>query len=198
MGGSRGFGHYHGEEYPKFRIEEHHLQAYRKTTKTPIRETPFQLAYGSEVVIPAKVGLMSYRLENHDESKNDEAMCLQLNLVDEVRATAEQRFARYQNLMAKYYNSKVRHRDFQLGDLVLKKVIGTANDVSQGKLGPNWEGPYKITSWHRKGTYYLETLEGQKLHHPWNTEHLKKYYQYTVTKTTITSHSSIPVYYFFS
>ena len=46
-------------------------------------------------------------------------MCLQLDLVDEVRATVEQRLARYQDLMAKYYNSKVRHRDFHVGDLVL-------------------------------------------------------------------------------
>ena len=32
-------------------------------------------------------------------------MRLQLNLLDEVRATAEQKLARYQDLMAKLYNS---------------------------------------------------------------------------------------------
>ena len=79
--------------------------------------------------------------------------------------------------MTKHYNSKVKHRDFQVGDLVLRKVMDTTRDTSQGKLGPNWEGPYRIASWHRKDTYHLETLDGQKLHHPWNTEHLKKYYQ---------------------
>ena len=78
----------------------------------PIRETPFQLAYESEVVILPEVGLTSYRMRNHDKSRNDEAMRLQLDLVDEVRATAEQRLARYQLLMAKHYNSRVRHRDF--------------------------------------------------------------------------------------
>ena len=97
--------------------------------------------------------------------------------MDEVRATTEQSLAQYQDLMAKNYNSKVRHRDFQVGDIVLKRVTSTVKDTSQGKLGPNWEGPYRIASWHRKGTYQLKTLEGQKLHHPWNTEHLKKYYQ---------------------
>jgi len=70
------------------------------------------LAYGSEAVIPAEIGVISYRIGNHDEGKNDEAMCLQLDLVDEVRATVEQRLAWYQNLMAKHYNSRVRHRDF--------------------------------------------------------------------------------------
>ena len=76
-------------------------------------------------------------MENYTEDKNEEAIRLQLDLVDEVRATAEQRLARYQNLMSKHYNSKVRHRDFQIGDLVLRKVMGTAKDPSQGKLGPN-------------------------------------------------------------
>ena len=104
-------------------------------------------------------------------------MRIQLDLVDDVRAAAEQRLARYQNLMAKHYNSKVKHRDFQVGDLVLQKVMGAVRDPLQGKLGPNWEGPYRITSWQRKGTYHLETLDEWGLQHPWNTEHLRKYYQ---------------------
>ena len=58
-------------------------------------------------------------MESYDEDKNEEAMHLQLDLVDEIRAAAEQRLVRYQNLMAKHYNNKVRHRDFQVGDLVL-------------------------------------------------------------------------------
>ena len=79
--------------------------------------------------------------------------------------------------MAKYYNSRVRHRDFKVGDLILRKFIGTARVPTQGKLGPNWEGPNRITLWQRKDTYHLEMINGQKLPHPWNTEHLRKYYQ---------------------
>ena len=135
-----------------------------------------QQAYGSDVVILAEVGLTSYKVENYAEGKNEEAIRLQLDLVDEVYATAEQRLTQYHNLMAKHYNSNVRHKDFQVGDLVLRKVMGATKDLSQGKLGPNWEGPFKITSWQRKGTYHLETLDGRKLQHPWNTKHLRKYY----------------------
>ena len=69
------------------------LWAYRTMARTPTGETPFRLAYGSEAVILAKVGLTSYRVENHDENRNDEAICLQLDLVDKVRVTAEQRLA---------------------------------------------------------------------------------------------------------
>ena len=69
------------------------LWAYRTTARTPTGETPFRLTYGSEAVIPAEVGITSYRVHNHDENRNDEAMRLQLDLMDELRMTAEQRLA---------------------------------------------------------------------------------------------------------
>ena len=67
-------------------------------------------------------------MDNHDERRNYEVMRLQLDLIDKVRATAEQWLARYQDYMAKHYNSRVRHRDFKVGDLVLRKVIGATRD----------------------------------------------------------------------
>ena len=39
-------------------------------------------------------------------------MRLQLDLLDEVRVTEEQRIAHYEDLMAKYYNVKVKPRHF--------------------------------------------------------------------------------------
>ena len=83
-----------------------------------------------------EVGLTSYRVENYAEGKN-EAIRLRLDLVDEVHVVAKQRLARYQNLMVKHYNSNVRHRDFRVGNLVLRKVMGATKVPSQGKLGPN-------------------------------------------------------------
>ena len=46
-----------------------------------------------------------------------------------------------------------------LGDLVLRKVLGTAKNPVCGKLGPNWEGPYRITSVAGIGAYYLKDLD---------------------------------------
>ena len=39
-------------------------------------ETLFRLAYGREPIIPTEVGLTSYKVDNHDEEKNNEAMRL--------------------------------------------------------------------------------------------------------------------------
>ena len=69
------------------------LWAYRTIARTPTGETPFRLAYGTDAVIPAEVGLTSYWVENYTEDKNEETMRLKLDLVDEARAMAEQRLA---------------------------------------------------------------------------------------------------------
>ena len=61
------------------------LWEYRTTVRTPTRETPFRLAYKSKAVTPVEVGLTSYRVDNYDERRNNEAMRLQLDLVNEVR-----------------------------------------------------------------------------------------------------------------
>ena len=52
------------------------------------------------------------------------------------------------------------------GDLVLRKVLGTAKNPAWGKLESNWEGPYRITSAARIGAYYLKDLEEKAVPRP--------------------------------
>ena len=49
----------------------------------------------------------------------------------------EQRVARYKNLMTKHLDALVKPRQFNIGDLVLKRVSLATKDPSHGKLGPN-------------------------------------------------------------
>ena len=63
-------------------------------------------------------------------------------------------------------------RPLALGDLVLRKVIGTTKNSAWGKLGPNWEGPYRITSVAGIGAYYLGDLDANIVPHPWNVNNL--------------------------
>ena len=145
--------------------------------RTPTGETPFKLAYGSKAVIPAEVHMANHRVMIYQEKDNTEQLHLNLDLIDEVRMAAEHRTAKYKNLMARQYDAMVKPRRFNIRDLVLKKVSLATKDPSHGKLGPNWEGPYRIINCKRQGSYYLEALDGRKLEHPWNVEHLRRYYQ---------------------
>ena len=93
--------------------------------------------------------------------------------MDEVRMDEEQRVAHYKNLMSKHYDALVKPRLFNIGDLVLEKVSLATKDPTYGNLGPNWEGPYRVINSKRRSSYYLEVLDGRKLEHPWNLEHLR-------------------------
>ena len=135
------------------------LWACRTTVRTPTRETPFKLAYGSDAVIPAEVGLTSYKVAHYKEEENEKQLCLSFDLIDKVRMDAEQVVARYKNLMTKYHDALVKPRHFNSGDLVLRKVSLATKDPAYGKLGPNWEGPYRFINSKRRGLYYLEALD---------------------------------------
>ena len=74
------------------------------------------------------------------------------------------------------YDVHVRIRPLTPGNLVLRKVVGSAKNSAWGKLGPNWEGPYRITSNAGIGAYFLEDLDGLVVPHPWNVNNLKMYY----------------------
>ena len=50
---------------------------------------------------------------------------------------AEQRVSRYKNRMTKYHDALVKSRQFNIRDLVLKRVSLATKDPAHGKLGPN-------------------------------------------------------------
>ena len=95
------------------------------------------MTYGNEVVVPVEVRLTTLRTSTYDDQQNEEQLRLNLDLIDEVRETAEARMKRYQEKMTQHYNLKVKPRQFSIGDLVLQKVTLATKDPSQGKLGPN-------------------------------------------------------------
>ena len=134
--------------------------------RTPTGETPFKLAYGSEAVIPVEVHMANHRVMKYQDEDNEEQLCLNLDLIDEVRMDAEQRIARYKNLMARQYDAMVKPRCFNIEDLVLKRLSLATKNPTYGKLEPNWEGPCKVINCKRQGSCYLETLDERKLEHP--------------------------------
>ena len=51
---------------------------------------------------------------------------------------------------------------------MLRKVLGNTRDLATRKLGPTWEGPYKIISIAGVGAYQLEDLDERPMARPWN------------------------------
>ena len=108
---------------------------------------------------------------------NDEALRLNLDLLDEKREQVLKRMEDYQRKTARYYNQKVKPISYKPGDLVLKKLLPARKNLAHGKLGSSWEGPFIVTRVIRPDNYELQTEEGKNLPHTWNAEHLKRFYQ---------------------
>ncbi|XP_057497351.1 uncharacterized protein LOC130782072 [Actinidia eriantha] len=148
------------------------LWAYRTTPRKATNEMPYALAFGFKTVIPLEISLPTIWIEAYDANHNEEVLAQDLDLVEERRENALIQMADYQKQLAKTYNQKVQRRDITVGDLVLRKAIGNIKDPTDEKIGPNWEGPYKIVKLAGRGAYYLEdskmqtsskTLEFQQL-----------------------------------
>ncbi|XP_024044385.1 uncharacterized protein LOC112100156 [Citrus clementina] len=109
--------------------------------------------------------------------ENDEQICLNLDLLMERREQAAERSVTYQQRVARYYNQKVNIRQFRVGDWVLRRVNQSTKDSTQGVLGPNWEGPYRVKQIAGPGAYKLVRADGHEVKRPWNAAHLRKYFQ---------------------
>ena len=129
-----------------------------------------------EVVIPTEIGLPTIQTTT-PESENARSVVRELDTSDELREAAAIRVASYQRRLANSYNKRVRHRVFQPGDLVLRKVFENTMDPTTGKFQPNWEGPYVITRPGEFGSYAINKTDGTPVPRMWNATHLKRYYQ---------------------
>ncbi|XP_021991924.1 uncharacterized protein LOC110888721 [Helianthus annuus] len=150
------------------------LWAYRTTPKSYNGETPFSLTYGTEAMIPAEIGSHTARMKLRDE-ENEQDLRMNLNLLEERREVAAVKEAHYKKLLASYYNTRMKKLNLVPGDLVLRANEASLQENTR-KLGPNWEGPYRVAWANGKGTCKLETLEGKEVPRTWNLMQLRKYY----------------------
>ncbi|GKA52268.1 reverse transcriptase domain-containing protein [Tanacetum coccineum] len=123
---------------------------------------PREIVSDNEDVIPAEVGMPTYRTAVMDVVHNDEELQLNLDLLEERRERVTIHKAKAKLKMTKYYNARVRGVTFRPGDFVYR-----SNDASHvvdgGKLSPKWEGPYEVTEALRDGAYMLRSMDGTVL-----------------------------------
>ena len=134
------------------------------------------MTYGAEAVIPLVTGFPTSRTSSFNPSDNDEQLKKNLDLIEEKWENEMVQLTYYQQKLKQGYDSNVKLRPLTPGDLVLWKVVGTTNNPAWEKLGPNQEGPYRITSEAGIGAYFLEDLDKHVVPRLWNVNNLKRYY----------------------
>ena len=80
------------------------LWAYRTTHKLATRETPFTLAFGTEVVDSVEVELKSPRIKLSNIEHNEEVLCLNLDLLEEKCEQVLKRMEDYHLKTTRYYD----------------------------------------------------------------------------------------------
>ena len=120
------------------------LHGYCTTTRTSTGATPYSLVYGREVVLLIEVQIPSLRIMKDAGLSEDDWIQTrldQLNLIKRLAAVCHGQT--YQKWMIKAFNKKVRHQTYQVGDLVIKRIILPQGDP-RGKWTPTYEGPFVI------------------------------------------------------
>ena len=155
------------EEVPKI------VWAYHTTPQSSTMETPFSLVYGSDAMIPVEIHESSPRFQNFVVKESNEERRVNLDLLDEAREEARIKAEAVKRRVERQYNSKVKSRQFQIGDLVMRKAHPYE---LENKLSPKWTGPFRVTEAKGNGSYSLETLDGGPIPRSWNAANLKFYF----------------------
>ena len=134
------------------------------------------MTYGAKAVIPLENGFPTMRSSAFTSDGNNQPLKKNLDLIEERRENAMVQLAYYQHKLKQGYDMNVKLKPLAPRDLVLRKVVGNTKNPAWGKLGPNQEGPYRITLVVGVGAYYLKDLDERTVLHPWNVNNLKMYY----------------------
>jgi len=155
------------EELPRI------VWAYHTTPQSSTMETPFSLVYGSDAMVPVEIHKSSPRFLSFVTEESNEERRVNLDLLDEAREEARIKAEAVKRRVEHQYSSKVKPRQFQVADLVMRKAHPYE---LENKLSPKWTGPFRVTEAKGNGSYKLETLEGDPIPRSWNAANLKFYF----------------------
>jgi len=124
-------------------------------------------------MIPVEIQENSSRFQNFVVEKYYNERKVNLDLLDEVREEANIKVEALKRRVEYKYSSKLRPRQFQVADLVMRKAQPYQ---LENKLSPKWTGPFRVMEALGNGAYRLETLEGGTIPRTWNATNLKYYF----------------------
>ncbi|GMI65982.1 hypothetical protein HRI_000267500 [Hibiscus trionum] len=101
---------------------------------------------------------------------------MHLDMLKETRNVSEMMVEARNQVVARYYNSRVNNKQFRSGDLLLRNTESNKPPIKRGKKAPTWEGLYQVHKVIRFGAYKLVELDGKEIPRTWNVRHLNKFY----------------------
>ena len=156
------------------------LWVYQMACHGATKVCPYQLVYGHEAVLLWELKMGSRRVTFQDQLTTDEYSALMKDGLEDLaghRLNALINVEANKARVAKWYDKKVKVKNFAPGDLVWKLIPPIwSKDSKFGKWSPTWERPYKINRCAPGNAYILETLEGEEFSRALNGKYLKKYY----------------------
>ncbi|RWW05856.1 hypothetical protein GW17_00030852 [Ensete ventricosum] len=84
------------------------------TSKTPTRESPFSLTFGTEAVLPPEVVYPILWVESYEEPASADRLRKNLDLLEERRAEAHLWAFTYKKAIVRLHDRKVRPRQIQM------------------------------------------------------------------------------------
>ncbi|XP_069150207.1 uncharacterized protein [Solanum lycopersicum] len=158
--------------------KQHALLVYRTIVRTSTGATPYLLVYGTEAVVPVEGEIPSLRIIQEAELSNAEWVSKridQLVLIDEKRMVVVCYGQLYRQRMTHAFHKRVRARNFEVGQLVLKRIF-PHQDEYKGKFAPNCQGPYMVRKVLSGGVLVLSEMDGAVLPKPINSNVVNRYY----------------------
>jgi hypothetical protein len=142
------------------------LWAYRMAPHGATKTSPYELVYGHHAVLPWGMQSDSRRAVLRKDLSSKDYSGLMMDELEDLHMIclrALENIEMNKLRVAKYYNKKVKVRQFAEGDLVWKALLPIGTKYSEfGKWSPNWEGPFRVVRCVPGNAYMLKTLLGEE------------------------------------
>jgi len=80
------------------------------------------MVYGSEAILPTDIAFGAPHTQNYDEGEAETTRRTDIDSAGEHRLTAALQHARYEQQLRCYHDKNIQQRDFNVGDLVLRRI----------------------------------------------------------------------------
>jgi hypothetical protein len=120
------------------------------------------LVYGHHAVLLWEIQSDSRRVILQKDLSSKDYSGLMMDELEDLHMTllrALENIEKNKIRVAKYYNKKVKVKQFAEGDLVWKALLPIGTNYSVfSKWSPNWEGPFRVVRCTPRNAYSLKTL----------------------------------------